>query len=113
MTGISSGDRWSGYLKLVDNPKYPHTLGHKGVMNSCYDDGPGRADIAVKADVVLEELPVPFAVIHEGKVYSKGDMGWFGVYKEKMSEAEWIEWFRKFIEELSDNTQLTVVDMHI
>lgn len=43
------GGRWSGFLKL--KPGATGALGGRGLMGSCADDGPGRADVASKVDI--------------------------------------------------------------
>lgn len=43
------GGRWSGFLKLKHGAA--GVLGDKGLMGSCADDGPGRADVAKAGDV--------------------------------------------------------------
>lgn len=43
------GGRWSGFLKLKAGAL--GKLGRRGVMGSCANDGPGRADIARKGDI--------------------------------------------------------------
>lgn len=45
------GGRWSGFLKLKAGEK--GALGRKGLMGSCANDGPGRADCALKRAVDL------------------------------------------------------------
>lgn len=56
---------------------------------------------------------VPYAVLHDGKWYEKGEMGWFGCDDPKMSEEDWAKWFQEFISKLDPETELTVVDCHI
>ncbi|WP_186125987.1 hypothetical protein [Burkholderia gladioli] len=48
------GGRWSGFLKL--KPGASGELGRRGLMGSCADDGPGRADIARKGDIDFEGM---------------------------------------------------------
>jgi hypothetical protein len=48
------GGRWSGFLKLMGGGK--GHLGNKGLMDSCANDGPGRADIARKCDIDFEGM---------------------------------------------------------
>lgn len=54
-----------------------------------------------------------YAVVHEGKWYQRGDMGWFGMSSNEKDEDVWNEEFMKLIDGLSDDTLLTVVDCHI
>lgn len=48
------GGRWSGFLKLKDGAA--GALGRKGVMGSCANDGPGRADQALKGAIDFEGM---------------------------------------------------------
>lgn len=52
-----------------------------------------------------------FAVIKDGEWYEKGEMGWFGVVSDE--KGDWIDRFNKMLDELPDDTLLTVVDCHI
>ena len=40
-------------------------------------------------------------------------MGWFGMSHNEVSEDEWLAKFNQMIDELPDDTLLTVVDCHI
>ena len=54
---------------------------------------------------------VTFAVLHEGKWYERGEMGWWDiVHNEK---ADWDVEFNNLIKGLPDHTLLTVFDCHI
>jgi hypothetical protein len=54
-----------------------------------------------------------FAVLKDGKWYERGEMGWWGVVHDEKDRNEWNQKFSELIDELSDNTVLTVVDCHI
>lgn len=43
------GGRWSGFLKL--KPGADGELGQRGLMGSCANGGPGRADVAMKGSI--------------------------------------------------------------
>lgn len=53
----------------------------------------------------------PYALLMDGRWYSKGDMGWFGV---SSSENEsWKGDFKTLFESITDDKWLTMVDCHI
>ncbi len=60
-----------------------------------------------------EKFPTTFAVLKDGKWYEKGEMGWWGITTNEMPQDQWDEEFKKLIEDLPDDTLLTVVDCHI
>jgi hypothetical protein len=53
-----------------------------------------------------------FALLHEGKWYAKGDMGWFGVVNNETEEEQWSRVYWDIINSLPDDTRLTVIDCH-
>ncbi len=56
---------------------------------------------------------VPFAVVKDGKWYQKGEMGWFGMSNDEMTQDEWNKQFWEMLKELPDETQLSLLDCHI
>ena len=54
-----------------------------------------------------------FAVIKDGKWYERGEMGWWGAVRGEKNEQQWGAEFSKLIDNLPDDTMLTVVDCHI
>jgi len=54
-----------------------------------------------------------YAVLKDGEWYEKGQMGWFGMSSGEVSEEEWDEKFAELVDELPDDTLLSVVDCHI
>lgn len=56
---------------------------------------------------------VPYAVIKDGKWYAKGDMGWWGMSDDHLTEEEWIEKVHELYADLPDDEWLTLVDCHI
>lgn len=193
------GGRWSGFLKLKHDAA--GSLGRRGLMGSCANDGEGRADAALKGaidfegmrdeagteaaanwdraaeakiaagfaantiwdawDVVRERHPgnieaareeyhaqevmqavkkaldlwngtdkfltprkefiqqardsalVLFGVVKDSKWFAKGEMGWFGMSTGDMTQTEWNRKVNELLDELPDDTMITVVDCHI
>ncbi|CAQ71573.1 hypothetical protein [Cupriavidus taiwanensis] len=56
---------------------------------------------------------VTFAVLHDGKWYERGSMGWWGCVSDEKDTNEWYRQFAELIDGLPDDTPLTVVDCHI
>ena len=54
-----------------------------------------------------------FAVLKDGEWYEKGDMGWWGMVADEKDQDAWNEQFAKLIDDLSDDTLISVVDCHI
>ena len=54
-----------------------------------------------------------FAILFEGKWYEKGNMGWWGLVSNEKDENEWDDEFNKLLNNLPDDTLLTLVDCHI
>ncbi len=59
------------------------------------------------------QVMVPFAVVKDGNWYQKGEMGWWGMSTNEMTQDEWNKKFWEMINSLDPTTQLTLVDCHI
>jgi len=53
----------------------------------------------------------PYAVAWDGRWYSRGEMGWFGV--SFVNEESWSGQFRELWKEIPEDATLTIVDCHI
>jgi hypothetical protein len=54
-----------------------------------------------------------FAVLKDGEWYEKGEMGWWGCISDEKKPDEWTEQFNKLVDELPDDTLLSIYDCHI
>lgn len=54
-----------------------------------------------------------FAVLKDGQWYEKGEMGWFGMSTDTMTDKEWAVKIGELLDGLSDETPITIVDAHI
>lgn len=54
-----------------------------------------------------------YALVMDGKWYAKGEMGWWGMSYDEMSQAAWNQKVSELLNSLPDDTLLTVVDCHI
>ena len=73
----------------------------------------GNCDSAIKKDILNISDIHTFAILKDGKWYEKGKMGWWGFVSDKKEENEWEEQFRKLIDNLPNETLITIVDCHI
>lgn len=53
------------------------------------------------------------AVIKDGKWYERGQMGWWAIVSNEKTENDWNVEFSKLIDDLPDDTLLSVYDCHI
>lgn len=60
-----------------------------------------------------DKATVLYAVVKDGKWIAKGEMGWFGMSDDKVSQDEWNRMFNEMLDALPDDTPITVVDCHI
>lgn len=56
---------------------------------------------------------VPYAVVKDGEWYQKGEMGWWGMSHDEVSQDEWNKQFWEMINSLPPDTELTLLDCHI
>lgn len=80
----------------------------------CFD---GPDEFAVTLDQYVTkaraEAIQAFAVVKDGEWHERGTMGWFACVSDEKDPAEWTRQFNALIEDLPDDTLLSVVDCHI
>lgn len=54
-----------------------------------------------------------FAVLKDGQWYERGTMGWWGIVSDEKDKNEWSSQCTKLIDELPDDTLLSLYDCHI
>lgn len=54
-----------------------------------------------------------YALVKDSKWLAKGEMGWFGMSDDKVSQEDWNREVNKMLDDLPDDTLITVVDCHI
>lgn len=54
-----------------------------------------------------------FAVIKDGEWYERGSMGWWGVVSGEKDKSDWNKQFAELLDNLPDDTLLSVYDCHI
>ncbi|VWB97518.1 hypothetical protein [Burkholderia lata] len=55
----------------------------------------------------------PYALVKDGKWLAKGVMAWFGISNDHVSEGDWNRKVNELLDNLPDDTIITVVDCHI
>lgn len=55
----------------------------------------------------------PYAVLKDGEWYERGEMGWFGISNNEKNPDDWEEEFNELLNNLPEDTLLTIVDCHI
>lgn len=61
----------------------------------------------------VDSVCVPYAVVMDGEWYAKGEMGWFGMSDDELSQDDWNRKVNELIDSLPDDTLMTIVDCHI
>lgn len=54
-----------------------------------------------------------YAVLSGENWHQRGEVGWFGMASDEMSEMQWLRWINQTIDALPDDAVLSVVDCHI
>jgi hypothetical protein len=107
------GGRWQGFFKLKEGTK--GKIGKAGLFSDPVEKG--YVDQALKKDIDFDGMKeakkgfVTFALIKDGQWYERGSMGWWGVVSNE--DEEWGSKFTQLLEEISDDTLLSVYDCHI
>lgn len=60
-----------------------------------------------------DRATVTYAIVKDGEWIAKGEMGWWGLSDDKVSEADWNRKVNEMLDALPDDTLITVVDCHI
>ena len=89
-----------------------YTVG--GRWNKCINTLDGRHVNEAFVHEVDWKDSTPFAFITPvGEWCEKGEMGWWAVVFNEKEKSDWETEFRKFVDELDDDTKVTIVDCHI
>ena len=84
--------------------------GHNLFGISLEDFSCSREDYCIDA---ANEAFVTFAVLKDGEWYEKGQMGWWGMSSGDKDQDEWNSEVSKMIDELTDDTLISIYDCHI
>lgn len=83
-----------------------------GPLFSCAVEYFGNSEMDFVVNKVNSCL-TPYAVICDGEWHSKGEMGWFGMSNDNLSQDEWNKRVLELIKELPEETNLSLYDCHI
>lgn len=64
-------------------------------------------------DAAAAGAATTFAIVKDGAWYERGEMGWWGIVSDEKDRAEWGQRAQTLLNDLPDDTLLTVVDCHI
>lgn len=103
----SLGGRWSGMIQLKEGAE-----GFEGEGSLVCGNESG-IDQAKKGDISnINELKT-FALLKDGEWYERGKMGWFGIVLNGKEDEVWEQELKKLINELPDDTLISIYDCHI
>jgi hypothetical protein len=70
-----------------------------------------RADVAKVRDI--KSIASTFAIVHNGRWYERGHMGWWGMVSNEKPPEVWRKKFDSIIKSLEPTSELSLVDCHI
>lgn len=81
------------------------------LLTCIFDFYKGSLEEFVKRQV--DSCCVTYAVIKDSKWYSKGDMGWFGISSNNVSDEDWNAQYWELVNSVPDTTLFSLYDCHI
>lgn len=120
----TTGGRWNNSIKTKDNE----------FVNECYlneidwtdftDDDYEKEEKTTMWGKKYKELKkdrkwhftksnIPYTLFVDGIHYSQGEMGWWGMSKDDMTDDEWRDKFFEIINSLPEDSEVSLVDFHI
>ncbi len=111
---IESGEIYDKFLEKYEQDKECktfHPLFEYGIKGEMKENIfiPETKEVYVKKSGTF----VTFAVLKDGKWFERGEMGWWGITIDEKPNEVWDEEFSKLINELPEETLLSVYDCHI
>lgn len=110
------GGRWDGLLQLKESS---HT---EPVLSRHYSETEAdveerrqthQTSVAQVKDVDWGKTEITFAILHNDEWMERGEMGWFGMASNEKPEGDWDKEFKRVIDSLDPEDEVTVVDCHI
>jgi hypothetical protein len=83
---------------------------HKLAFIDVEDFNVSREDYCIDA---ANSAVTPFALVKDGKWYEKGEMGWWATVSNRKEQSQWNSEVSKLLEEVSDDTLISLFDCHI
>ncbi len=103
MDDITRQERAVEFKQFVANPN-----GHMDILSNGYHKGMTEEEFV--------DLPIshaPFAILHEGNWYERGEVRWYGQSSDNVSAEDWDKQFKHIINSLSPEDVVAIVDCHI
>jgi hypothetical protein len=119
--GLVAPEPWDKFRENFDSIEEARKAWHELVWVSAVNQGFHFWDTDTVTYFADEEATVKkerekaiatFAVLKDGQWYERGEMGWWAFVSDDKGE-EWYEQYAQLLDELPDDTLLTVVDCHI
>lgn len=107
------GGRWTGFFKKKKGAKGKVMQIPESLIGFYQPAKRGYADVIKVKDVDWDNTESPYAILHEGNWFAVGEMGWFGVSNDSMTQEEYEKKYKEIISSLPDDCELTAVDCHI
>jgi hypothetical protein len=104
------GGRWTGMLKVADNAEAHR--GAPGVFGRSTAQIDGFDQAEKGAILNLDEI-VTFAVVKDGEWFQQGEMGWWGMHTDEMTQEEWVAKTKELLNGLPEDTMISIIDCHI
>jgi hypothetical protein len=105
----AEGNVWTTYNPLARWDWYAVGGRWKGLLTTT---DLKQVDSAPWGELIKPVTPT-FAVLKDGKWYENGRMGWWGIVHDETPAQEWGDKFTELVADLSPETVVTVVDLHI
>ena len=67
----------------------------------------------VYVQIARDAAFVTYGYIKDGQWVTRGDMGWFGMSDEKMTNEDWHKHFAEMVDSLRNDQWITIIDCHI
>lgn len=121
--GLPENKTWDEIRALYDNIdkareeywKQPRCAAWKNANKWDFYDSPD--DYLISREQYIQNArnraAVTFALVKDGVWYEKGEMGWFGMSSNEMTQEEWNEKFNAFLDSIPDDTVISIFDCHI
>lgn len=126
---IINGRAWKTFKEVLEQYEGQEDAGRKAreeyhsqdvlndiserINNPFFDVDKFRIERVDYVQQARQNATTVYAFIKDSQWYAKGDMGWFGMSDDKVSEDEWARKFNEMLDELPDDTQISIVDCHI
>ena len=81
-----------------------------GFFDTCDEYMQSREEFVQRA---RDRACAPYALVNKGEWTGRGKMGWFGVSDDKVAPDDWCRLVNQLLDNLPDDTLITVVDCHI